>query len=164
MKTIIVFLLVITSWHSFSQVENEPVTNSQFKKAQAEMRRVERKKAAKIPYLLPARVYVGNPKAFAKKKYRVLVIGDRILNLIGNSKACGFTYLKIVDQGFAGKTGSGNYYFESAKGTGCSRAVTIRGQDVSSVTLIVQISGTAQMVNKQGQKIIFPTFDIVGVD
>ncbi|MEC7276480.1 MAG: hypothetical protein VXY34_10040 [Bdellovibrionota bacterium] len=138
--------------------EKEIITNKKFNKIQK-----RRKSKFKGPYLLASHEYVSNPKRFMGRKYKILVIGDRIINLKGNKSSCAFNYLKVVNEGFNKKTGKGNYYFESLKGIACSRAFNIKGQDVSSVTLVVQFDGISKGVNGLGQAMVIPVFKIVEV-
>lgn len=160
------FITALLSANVYAQAENEPVTNKQFQEHQKKQKQIEKQKAKKTPYLLPSSAF--NTKAQARKrlgeKYRVMVIGDRVMNYRGGPKACGFHYIKVADQGFGKQAGQGYYYFESKGGTGCRRAGSIKGQDVSSVTLTVQMSGLTVFANRMGERKIIPVLDIVDIE
>ena len=142
-----------------SEVENEVVTHEQFEKIQKQRELNE----TQVPYLPTENEIMGNPKKYVNKKFKVLILGDTIMGISGNKKFCNFTYTKLVDStGFEEKTGFGLYFVESAKGIGCKRLMRIKGQDVSSVTLLVKFSSLARAPHKPSK--IIPVLDVLKVE
>jgi hypothetical protein len=139
--------------------ESEVVTEKEFKKHQ----KVQKKKQNKVPFISIANDYVNDPKFFMGKKFKVLVIGDTMIAAHGDSSACAFTYLKLVDDtGFEKEMGKGQYYFQSMKGIGCKQIMQTAGEEMSAVTLIVQFAGLGKMANNPSK--MEPLFNIVGIE
>lgn len=157
MKALILFL--VFSSHVYAESENEVVTQEQFEKIQAE----REAKETNVSYLPTSNELVNNPDKYGNKKFKVLVIGDTIVAPTGNSKACNFNYIKLVDDsGFENKTGFGHYVIESLKGIGCKRLIAIKGQDSSSITLLVEFVSFAKAPHKPSK--IIPVLDVIKVE
>lgn len=155
---------IYTNGHNYANkenanVESEVVSQKAFKKHQKE----QAKKKIKVPHIRIANDYIKNHKRFMGKKYKVLVIGDTMAGANGSSKACAFTYLKLVGgTGFEKEMGKGRYYFQSLKGLSCNTLIEMVGDDMSALTLIVQFIGIDKIPENPSK--VEPLFNIVGVE
>jgi len=143
-----------------SKVENEVVSGKNNNKV---IEAGSKDDKSKYQFILPANEYVKNYKPYMGKKYSVFIVGDTIVSPQGNKNGCAFNYLKLVDDtGFEHRTGWGQYYIESGKGIGCARLISIHGQDISTITLIVKFGGLVRA--PQDANKIIPIFDVIGVE
>lgn len=158
MKTLILLFALSLNIQA-SEVENQVITDSQFKKMQKQIEARE----TKAPYLPFENEIMNNKKKYVNKSFKVLILGDTIMGFSGNSKFCNFTYVKVVeDTGLEDKTGYGTYFVESSKGIGCKRLARMKGQDISSITLLVKFSSLARAPHKPSK--IIPVLDVIKVE
>ncbi len=158
MKHAILIIIVFYCASSLAQVEDQPISQKQFKAHQIKQKKATNKRPPKI---LPSLTYITTGKTYIKKKFRVKVIGDGVVNLkalkIGG---CSFHYVAQGNTGFS-DAGSGTYYLTVASGKVCGDVQNITGSDISSVDLIVEYTQTLEFVTGAGGVMKAPSFEVI---
>lgn len=160
-----------------SQTESSPVSQKQFKKHQAAIRK-KQKKYNKYPPV-PGSVSLISNTSTKGKKYRVMIEAEKIQNVSSFTGGYTFTFLNFEDTGFR-HSGKGHYLL-SCKSKKCFNAAywdtetytandakgTFKQRDVLKIhntEAIIQYSGkTVSGVNGLGQKIVLPVLNMIEI-
>lgn len=160
-----------------TEVENEVVTEKDFKKHQQQIKETERKYAKYPP--IPSSVNLLSGK-HTGKRFRVLIQTDDTQNSEAKGKAYQFTYFNLKDTGFS-HSGYGHYLLMCNSGNCLSRGAyweqevytandsvgTFKTHDVLRIRnfdAIVESTGKKlEGVNGLGQKIVLPVLHIIEV-
>ncbi|MDC1174202.1 hypothetical protein OAT67_02330 [Bacteriovoracaceae bacterium] len=160
-----------------SQVESSPVSQKQFKKKQAEIRKKQKKYSKHTP-VAGSVTLISNP-ATKGKKYRIMIEAEKVNNASAFNGGYTFTYMNHEDTGFR-HSGKGHYLL-SCKSKKCFNAAywdtetytandargTFKKRDVLKINnteAIVQFTGkTVSGVNGLGQKIVLPVLNMLEI-
>lgn len=160
-----------------SQVESSPVSQKQFKKQQAVIRKRE-KKYNKYPPV-PGSVSLISNTSTKGRKYRVMLEAEKINNPSAFKGGYTFTYMNYEDTGFR-HSGKGHYllsckskkcfnaaYWDTENYTANDAKGTFMKRDVLKIhntEAIIQFTGkTVSGVNGLGQKIVLPVLNMIEI-
>lgn len=138
--------------------ETEVITNKEFKASQKKLQKVEKKKSAKDPAILPSVSLISQTKKHLGKTFRIMITGEGVMGIKPTKTGCDFQYMKLDDGGFGAIVGDGRYYFEAGNLI-CHYVSEIEGQDVSSLTLKVKFVGLTDTVDRLGRKATLPLLE-----
>lgn len=150
-----------------SDVEDEPVTDEQFKAVQKQQKTEDKKKVAKTPTILASTAYLRSPKDHVGKKFRIMMMGENMIGFGCQKKpkpSCDWNYLIGDDGGFGAMVGDGFYSFECSDKKVCMPLEEVAGQETATRTVEVEMINVVEFVDKQGRKRQVPLFKALKIE
>jgi len=159
---LITLIIVLLYSNAYADPETDPFGNDS--KSIRQNRAQQARKYRATPIIHPSIAYISTPGDHVNKSFRIMIIGDRMLNLGYYPKRiareCQFSYLALSDIGFGAKTGRGHYYFVAPKSL-CNKLDDIAGVDIASLDLIITFEKIISLPNPTGHILNLPLFRII---